>query len=111
MSEKMRKKPNTAMVLAAGLGNRMRPITDTMPKPLVKVFGKTLLDYGLDALTRANVEKAVVNIHYLADQMEAHLESRTQPKICISDEYFTNSRRLKANDLCKLDQPAAGGSL
>ncbi len=78
--------PNTAMVLAAGLGNRMRPITDTIPKPLVKVFGKTLLDYGLDALSKANVAKAVVNIHYLADQMESHLKNRVQPHIHVSDE-------------------------
>ena len=74
------------MVLAAGLGNRMRPITDKMPKPLVKVFGKTLLDYGLDALHRAGVKKAVVNVHYLAEQIVDHLSERDAPAIAISDE-------------------------
>jgi len=78
--------PEQAMVLAAGLGNRMRPVTDTMPKPLVKVFGRTLLDYGLDALERAGTRQAVVNVHYLADQIEAHLAVREQPAITISDE-------------------------
>lgn len=78
--------PEKAMILAAGLGKRMRPITDTMPKPLVRVFGKTLLDYGLDALNKANVSNAVVNLHYLGDQIEVHLANRTAPKITLSDE-------------------------
>ena len=75
-----------AMVLAAGLGTRMRPITDTIPKPLVKVSGKTLLDHALDSLALADVNKAAVNVHYLADQIEEHVETRTRPKILISDE-------------------------
>ncbi len=62
-------KPKTAMVLAAGLGLRMRPITNTIPKPLVQVAGKTLLDHVLDKLAEAGVEKAVVNVHYLPDQI------------------------------------------
>lgn len=78
--------PKIAMVLAAGLGNRMRPITDTLPKPLIEVGGKTMLDHALDRLAEAGVETAVVNVHYLAGQIEAHLSDRTHPHILISDE-------------------------
>lgn len=78
--------PQTAMVLAAGLGKRMRPITDTLPKPLVKVAGKPLLDWGLDHLAGAGVKKAVVNVHYLADQIETHLSNRNGLDFRISDE-------------------------
>ncbi len=78
--------PKTAMVLAAGLGKRMRPITDTLPKPLVKVSGRALLDWGLDSLAEAGVEKAIVNVHYLPDQIVAHVVARKSPKIVISDE-------------------------
>jgi MurNAc alpha-1-phosphate uridylyltransferase len=78
--------PRNAMVLAAGLGERMRPITDRIPKPLVEVNGKPLLDHVLDRLAQAGVERAVVNVHYLADQIERHLEHRTKPRIVISDE-------------------------
>ena len=74
------------MVLAAGLGKRMRPITDTMPKPLVPVAGKTLLDRGLDSLAAAGVERAVVNVHHLPEQIVAHVAGRTRPRIVISDE-------------------------
>jgi MurNAc alpha-1-phosphate uridylyltransferase len=74
------------MVLAAGLGKRMRPITDTMPKPLVRIAGKTLLDWGLDSLGAAGVSKAVVNVHYLPDQIVAHVAERRAPRIVISDE-------------------------
>jgi N-acetyl-alpha-D-muramate 1-phosphate uridylyltransferase len=79
-------KPVTAMVLAAGLGLRMRPITDKMPKPLVTVAGKTLLDHVLDKLVAVGVEKAVVNVHYLPDQIIGHLADRLHPRIVISDE-------------------------
>ena len=75
-----------AMVLAAGLGKRMRPITDTIPKPMVPVSGKTLLDHGLDALAEVGVERAAVNVHYLAEQIEAHTRTRERPLIAISDE-------------------------
>ncbi len=75
-----------AIVLAAGLGQRMRPITDTLPKPLVKIGGKTMLDHALDRLADAGVEEAVVNVHHLAGQIEAHLAGRTRPRITISDE-------------------------
>ncbi len=74
------------MVLAAGHGERMRPLTDRMPKPLVKLAGRPLIDHVLDRLEAAHVEKAIVNVHYLADQIEAHLRSRREPEIVISDE-------------------------
>ena len=79
-------KPKTAMVLAAGLGKRMRPITSTIPKPLVEIRGKALIDYGLDALARNGVEKVVVNVHYMADLMRAHLRKRKDMEIVVSDE-------------------------
>ena len=78
---------DTAMVMAAGLGKRMRPLTETRPKPLVRVAGKPLIDYSLDALAQAEVARAVVNVHYLADALEAHVLLRTGiPAITISDE-------------------------
>ena len=75
-----------AMVLAAGLGTRMRPITNTMPKPLVKIGGKPIIDYVLDSLKQAGVERAAVNVHHFADQMEAHLKSYQGLELVISDE-------------------------
>jgi MurNAc alpha-1-phosphate uridylyltransferase len=78
--------PKTAMVFAAGVGTRMRPITDTLPKPLVKVGGRALIDRSLDRLAESGVERAIVNVHWLADQIEAHLAKRQAPKIVISDE-------------------------
>lgn len=78
---------DTAMVMAAGLGKRMRPLTDTVPKPLVRVAGKPLIDYSLDSLGDAGVARAVVNVHYLPDLLERHLAARkAPPAITISDE-------------------------
>jgi MurNAc alpha-1-phosphate uridylyltransferase len=77
---------DTAMVLAAGLGKRMRPLTASQPKPLVRVAGKPLIDYALDRLAEAGVAKAVVNVHYLADALEAHVTARAAPVVTVSDE-------------------------
>ena len=77
---------DTAMVLAAGLGKRMRPLTAAQPKPLVRVAGKALIDHALDRLAEAGVARAVVNVHYLADALEAHVLARARPKVTISDE-------------------------
>jgi MurNAc alpha-1-phosphate uridylyltransferase len=74
------------MVFAAGLGTRMRPITDKRPKPLVSVAGRTLIDRALDEFEEAGVETAIVNVHHLADQIESHLASRARPRIVISNE-------------------------
>jgi len=79
-------KPNRAIVLAAGLGTRMRPYNGQVPKPLVAIGGKSLIDYSLDRLADAGVECAVVNVHHLADAVERHLAPRTRPQIVISDE-------------------------
>jgi N-acetyl-alpha-D-muramate 1-phosphate uridylyltransferase len=78
--------PKSAIVLAAGLGTRMRPHNGAIPKPLVKVGGKSLIDYSLDRLADAGVERAVVNVHHLADALEQHLAARQKPRIVISDE-------------------------
>src|ERR1700729_2739423 len=79
-------KPTKAMVLAAGLGLRMRPLTDRMPKPLIPVAGRALLDHVLDKLGDAGVTEAVVNVHYLPDQIIDHVAARMLPRVIISDE-------------------------
>ncbi len=77
---------DVAMVLAAGLGKRMRPLTATRPKPLVRVDGRPLIDHCLDKLAEAGVSRAVVNVHYLPGQIAAHLAHRTVPATAVSDE-------------------------
>ena len=88
MTDAEKAKPNRAMVLAAGLGKRMRPITTTTPKPLIEVAGKPLIDHMLDRLAAAGVEEAVVNVHYLPGLIEQHMRRRAPkaPRIVISDE-------------------------
>lgn len=82
-------RPATAFVLAAGMGNRMRPLTNVIPKPLVPLAGKPLIDHVLDRLGDAGITRAVVNVHYLAEKLEAYLARRTTPQIVISDERDT----------------------
>jgi N-acetyl-alpha-D-muramate 1-phosphate uridylyltransferase len=101
--------PETAMVMAAGLGKRMRPLTATRPKPLVEVAGKPLIDHVFDRLRTAGVKRAVVNVHYLADQLEAHLKTRVKDMaLAISDErprlMETGGGLVQARDLIG-DQP------
>jgi MurNAc alpha-1-phosphate uridylyltransferase len=88
ISDAAKAKPSRAMVLAAGLGKRMRPLTTTTPKPLIEIAGKPLLDHMLDRLAEAGIEEAVVNVHYLAELIETHLRRRRSkvPRIVISDE-------------------------
>lgn len=82
-------RPATAMILAAGLGKRMRPLTDMVPKPMVRLGGRPLIDHVLDRLAAAGITHAVVNVHYQPDVLERHLATRTEPRITISDERDT----------------------
>lgn len=77
---------DTAMVMAAGHGTRMRPLTNDTPKALIKVAGKTMVDHAIDRLKAAGIKRIIVNIHAFADQMRAHLEARNDDSIIISDE-------------------------
>jgi N-acetyl-alpha-D-muramate 1-phosphate uridylyltransferase len=79
-------RPTRAMVLAAGLGLRMRPLTETRPKPLIEVAGRTMLDRALDSLAGVGVTDAVVNTHYLGAMIHDHMAARTTPRVAFSDE-------------------------
>jgi N-acetyl-alpha-D-muramate 1-phosphate uridylyltransferase len=78
--------PRSGMVLAAGLGTRLRPVTETIPKPLIEISGRTLLDHAIDRLALVGVERVIVNIHYKAAMVAAHLSRRSQPRIGLSEE-------------------------
>jgi len=82
----MSQMPHTAMVLAAGIGSRMRPLTEDTAKPLIEVNGKALLDRMVDPLVAAGVKRIVVNVHWHADKVEAYVKARTDMEIVISDE-------------------------
>ncbi|MBV7255488.1 nucleotidyltransferase family protein [Pacificimonas sp. WHA3] len=98
--------PEAAMVLAAGMGRRMRPLTATRPKPLITVRGRALIDYALENLARAGVKRAVVNTHYLADQVEAHVKRRDHGlDISLSDE---RAELLETGGGCKKALPLIG---
>ena len=94
---------DTAMVLAAGLGTRMRPLTNDRPKPLVEVAGKPLIDHALDRLAEVGIARAVVNVHHFGDAVEAHVKTRTAPVVTISDErdllLETGGGLVRAQDL------------
>jgi N-acetyl-alpha-D-muramate 1-phosphate uridylyltransferase len=99
--------PKTAMVLAAGLGTRMRPLTDDRPKALVEVGGRALIDHVLDRLAEAGVARAVVNVHWFADRLESHLAARGRgPEITISDE---RAELLETGGGLKKALPLLGG--
>ena len=99
--------PTSAMVLAAGLGTRMRPLTDDRPKALVEVGGRALIDHVLDRLADAGVTRAVVNVHWFADRLEAHLAARGRgPEITISDE---RAELLETGGGLKKAMPLLGG--
>ena len=97
------------MVMAAGLGKRMRPLTATQPKPMVRVAGKPLIDHALDRLAEAGVSRAVVNVHYMPEPLIAHLEKRKMPKVTVSDErdllLETGGGMMKAFDAGLLPDP------
>lgn len=100
---------DTAMLMAAGLGKRMRPLTAATPKPLVRVAGRPLIDRALDRLEDAGVARAVVNVHYLADSIEAHLKARKAPAVVFSDErdalLETGGGMVKALEAGQLPDP------
>ena len=96
--------PRRAMILAAGLGERMRPLTDERPKPLIEVRGRALIDAILERLEAAGVAEAVINLHYLGHKIEAHLKDRTSPRIVFSHE----SERLETGGGVRKALPLLG---
>lgn len=98
--------PRHGMILAAGLGLRMRPLTETLPKPLISVAGRTLLDRAIDHLEKAGVENVVVNAHYLAEKVEGHVRRRSSPRIVLSVE----EERLETGGGVARALPLLGGS-
>ncbi|MXO95974.1 NTP transferase domain-containing protein [Erythrobacter aquimaris] len=100
---------DTAMLMAAGLGKRMRPLTASTPKPMVRVAGKPLIDRALDRVEDAGIEKAIVNVHYLAESIEAHIGGRKAPAVTFSDERAelleTGGGMIKANAAGLLPDP------
>lgn len=100
---------DTAMLMAAGLGKRMRPLTAATPKPLVRVAGKPLIDHALDRVENAGIGRVVVNVHYLADAIEAHLGQRKAPEFAVSDErdvlLETGGGMVKAQQAGQLPDP------
>lgn len=85
-SDKMKNYPDKAFILAAGRGNRLRPYTDTLPKPLVPVAGKAIIDYVIEGAVKAGVREITVNLHYMADKLAAHLGARTDARFTLSHE-------------------------
>jgi MurNAc alpha-1-phosphate uridylyltransferase len=105
--------PNRAIVLAAGLGTRMRPYNGHIPKPLVEIGGKSLIDYSLDRLADAGVERAVVNVHHLADVLERHLAPRQRPQIVLvnSDTVWLDGVKPNFRRLAEAFDPDAMDAL
>jgi len=99
-------RPSKAMILAAGLGKRMRPLTATTPKPLIEVNGQALIDHGMDRLAAAGVKTCVVNVHYLADLVEVHVRRREDMEIVVSDE---RAQLLETGGGIKKALPLLGG--
>ena len=109
MSRRPMTAPVTGMVLAAGLGTRMRPITDRLPKPLVTLGGRTLLDHAIDRLAASEVERVVVNLHYKPEMIAAHLAERRPPAITLVHESELHpGRRKVAHDSQRAARPQPG---
>ncbi len=97
--------PKTAMVMAAGYGKRLRPLTDTVPKPMVKVLGRPMIDVVLDRLVAAGVARAVINLHHLGNVIRDHLRDRTDIEILFSDEPEILETAAAPRKLCRFSGP------